>query len=233
MGAMGLGGVFEQEQAAVAAKLRDRRHVGQLAVEMDRQDRLHVRRERGRKLGRAKVERILIGLDEHRTQAVFRDGEDRCDVGVGRDRDTVAVLEQAELLPAAQGEDEGRKSVGSPDAVRRADPGGVLGLEGLHFFAKDVPTGVDDPGGGGLQLGGVPGVDGLEVEEGDFHLRDKDFGISKNNLFVIYAANRREKDPLLCHIDRNNGHGGDDHVADIDRPSKLEILGGVDAPSAG
>ena len=163
MGAVGLGGVFEQEETALATQLSDRRHISQLSVEMDRQDRLYVRRKRGRELTRAEVAGIFVGLDEHRAETVLRDGEDRGDVGIGRDRDAVAVLEQAEFLPAAEGENERREAVGGADAVRRADPGGELGLEGLHLFAEDIPTRVDDAGRSGLQLSRMPGVDGLQV----------------------------------------------------------------------
>ncbi|MEY3110030.1 MAG: hypothetical protein RL079_715, partial [Verrucomicrobiota bacterium] len=46
--AVRLSCVFEQQQAALAAKLGDCRHVGQLTVEMDREYRLNVRRERSR-----------------------------------------------------------------------------------------------------------------------------------------------------------------------------------------
>ena len=46
MSTVGLSGVFEQKEAALAAELRDRGHVGELAVEMDGEYGLHVRRER-------------------------------------------------------------------------------------------------------------------------------------------------------------------------------------------
>ena len=107
-------------------QLADMPAIAQLSVEMDRQDRLYVRRKRGRELTRAEIARIFIGLDKHRTETVLRDGQDRGDVGIRRDRDAVAVLEQAEFLPAAEGENERRETVGGADAVRRADPSGEL-----------------------------------------------------------------------------------------------------------
>ena len=163
VGAVSLGGVLEQEQPPLAAELRDRRHVSHLAVEVDRQDRLHVRREGCRKLSHSKVARILVGLDKHGAETVLRDGEDRRDVGIRRDRDAVAVLEQAELLPPAEGEDQRRETIGRADAMGRADPSGELAFESLHLVAEDIPTRVDDAGRSGLQFGGMPGVDGLEV----------------------------------------------------------------------
>ena len=67
---------------------------------MDRQDRLYFWSERGRELTYAEIAGIFVGLDEHRAKTVLRDGQDRGDVGIGRDGDAVAVLEQAEFLPA-------------------------------------------------------------------------------------------------------------------------------------
>ena len=137
---MGLGGVFQEQQAALATKLRDRRHVGQLSVEMDRQDRFHVGRQRRVEFRGSEIKSLFVGLDEHRAEAVLRDCEDRGDIGVRRDRDGVAVLEQAEFLPAAEGEDKGRQAVRRPDAMRRTDPGGELGLKSLHLVAKHIPA---------------------------------------------------------------------------------------------
>jgi hypothetical protein len=59
---------------------------------MDREYRLDVRRERSRELRRTKIKRILIWLDEDRTKSVLGDREDRGDVGIGRDRDGIALL---------------------------------------------------------------------------------------------------------------------------------------------
>ena len=136
---------------------------------MDGEDGLHLRRQRGGELSGAQVEGVFIRLHEHRTQPVLGDGEERSDVGVGRDRDRIAIFEEAQLFPATQGEDEGGKSVRRADTMRQADPSGELSLEGLHLFTEHIPTRIDDAVGGCFQFGRVPGVDRLQVEERDVH----------------------------------------------------------------
>ena len=66
---------------------------------MDHEDGLHVRGERGGELLGAKVVSVLVRLDKHRAETALGDGEDRSNIGVGGDRDGVAILEQAELFP--------------------------------------------------------------------------------------------------------------------------------------
>ena len=66
---------------------------GELALEVDGEDSRHVRCQRGGELGGSQVEGVLIRLDEHRTETGLGDGEDGSDVGIGRGRDRVAVLD--------------------------------------------------------------------------------------------------------------------------------------------
>ena len=89
---MALGGILKEEQASLVANPGDRRHVCKLAVEVDRQHYLYVGSKCGSELRCTKIKRILVRLDENRSKAIFSYCQDRSDIGIGRDCDTIAVF---------------------------------------------------------------------------------------------------------------------------------------------
>ena len=89
-------------------------------------------------------ERVEARLYEHRLQAVFRDGENRGNIGVGRHDDFIAWLHHAHFDVGTINPDERVKAVGATHTMLRADVLGIMLLESLVFFTLKVPARIDD-----------------------------------------------------------------------------------------
>ena len=168
--------VLDQQQPVPPGQRRQRRHVGQLAVQVHRHDRARARSDRRFHAGRVEIEAQRIGLHRHRHQPVLADREEAGDEGVAGHDDLVALAERAELPVAAQDQRQRIQPVAHAHRMAHAAVGGELALEGGQFLAHDVPARVDHPRGGRLQLVGMARVDRPDVEERDvrpsgFHRR--------------------------------------------------------------
>ena len=118
---------------------RSAAQVGRVAEQVDGDDRAGARRD-GR-LDRRRIE-VVVGADvgEHGHGADRGDRLGRGVEGVRRADHLVAALD----ADGAQRERERVGAVRDADAVRDAERGGGLLLEGLDLRAEDVATGVDD-----------------------------------------------------------------------------------------
>jgi len=145
-----LAGVLDHGEVVA---LRDRHqlaHVGDLAGQLDRHDRLGLFGDRGLDLVDVHAEGI-VAVDQHRRGAGFRDRADGGDEGVGGGDDLVAVADAERLERQLE-----RVGAGSDaDGVAHADQLGEALLEFGDGLAKGEVTGRNQPADLGQNGGGV------------------------------------------------------------------------------
>ena len=132
---MRLAGVLDQDEAEPVRHLRERSHVGHLAVQMDGDDEP---RPVGDGLGDQSRIEVVIGLarvDGDRDSARLMDGSEGRDECIGRDDHLVARLDPR----GQQCEPEGVEPARHPDAVRRPAVRGEALLE-LRYLRPVVET---------------------------------------------------------------------------------------------
>ena len=149
-GAEGLGAVLHHPQAVRAGQVHDRRHVGRVAEDVDRQDR--PRRGADARLDRRGVEAVgdRVDVAEDRRGAHPGDGLGRGVEGVRGGDDLVA-------RPDVQGverDDEGVGAVGDARAGPAAEALRDGRLQGPPLGAEDEAPAVEHPRDGGVDLGG-------------------------------------------------------------------------------
>ena len=142
--AVRLAAVLDHLQAMAFRDVEDRVHVGRLAVEMDRDDRLGAAGDRLLELGHVHREGCRIDVDIGRPRAHVPDRGDGGDEGERHRDDLVAGSDaggdQREMERAGAGIDG--------DPVRGALEGGKLLLERLDFRAEDELARVEHPSDG-------------------------------------------------------------------------------------
>ena len=163
--AMRLRRVLDQQQPVLSGQHLQRRHVGQLAIQMHRHDRARARPDGRRHAGRVEVERHLVGFHRHRYQPVLADRQETGDEGIAGHDDLVAVGEGAELPVGTQHQRQRIEAVAHAHRVAHAAPAGELPLEGRQLVAEHVAARVDDARRRGFQLTGMARIDLAEVEE--------------------------------------------------------------------
>ncbi len=132
LGAVGLRGVLDDDQAALPRDGEDRVHVGRLAVEVHRDDRLRARRDGGLELRRVHRVGARVNVHQPRARARVADGRDGGDERERHGDDLVA-------RPDAGGEQRQVQRAGAGvdgDAVAGGAVGGELLLERGDFAAR-------------------------------------------------------------------------------------------------
>ena len=124
-GAVGLRGVFEDEESMACGDGVDRFHVCGLSVEVDGKNDLGARRDQCGEARGVEVVGLRIGFAGHGAGADVGDGEPRGDVAVGGDDHFVAGADAT----GHEHELHGFEAVGDADAVSDADAGGVFGFK--------------------------------------------------------------------------------------------------------
>ena len=189
--AVGLRGVFEDEEAAARGEGVERGHVGALAVEVDRQEGFRARREEGGGAGGVEVVGALVAFARDGARAGVRDGEPRGDVAVGGHDHFVAGADPARH----EDELQGFETVGHADAVRGADGAGVFLLEGGEFAAEEKLAGVHHAMVGGIEFAAQFAIGGGEIEEWNFHgagnENKKGFWLWRRGWRMIFATSPR------------------------------------------
>jgi len=145
LGAVDLGGVFDDLEVVLLGKLQDRVHVHGMAVDVDRHDGLelavallYLRFDFGADLAHVHAPGAGVAVHKDRDAAVVDDRLGAGDDGEGRHDDLVARPE----AEAGDGRLEGRGAVAHGDAVFHAAVGGPFLLEFL-----DETAGGGDPAG--------------------------------------------------------------------------------------
>ena len=87
------------------------------------------------------LQRVDVGLDEHRLQSILGDGKDGSDESIGRHDDLVVRLHHPHLDVCSIDERQRIQPVGHSDAVTRADVPGILLLEGSCGLTLQIPSG--------------------------------------------------------------------------------------------
>jgi len=59
---------------------------------------------------------------------------------------------------------------------------------------------------------------------------NKDVSVADDYFFAVDGADSGEINPFLLNIDRQDGNGSDQHVADENRATKLQVLASIDTP---
>ena len=137
---MSLRVVLDESQVVASADVADMVGVGALAVEMHN--------HYGTCSGRyslldacvVNLERVDARLYEHRLQIVLGDGEDGCDICVGRHDHLVAVLHYSHLFVGTQNECKSIKTIAATYAVSGADEAGKLFAERLVLCSLQIPS---------------------------------------------------------------------------------------------
>ena len=124
-GAVGLRGVFEDEESVACGDGVDRLHVCGLSVEVDREKGLRARRDQRGEARGVEVVGQRIGLAGNGAGADVGDGEPRGDVAVGGDDHFIPGADAT----GHEHELHGFEAVGDADAVSDADAGGVFGFK--------------------------------------------------------------------------------------------------------
>ena len=157
---MGLRRVLEHGQAVARGDGQDGLHVGRVAVEVDRQDHLRARRDRGLERPRVHGEGGLVHVDEDRPRPVQQDRLAGGDEGVGDGDHLVAG-------PDAVGAQRDRQRVGAvrdADGVARPAESRELLLEEPALVAADEVGAGHDAGDAGVDLRLDPQVLGAQVD---------------------------------------------------------------------
>ncbi len=163
--AMRLRRVFDQQQLVPPGQRRQRRHVGQLAIQVHRHDRARAWSDRRLDAGWIQVETDRVGFHRHWHQPVLADRQKAGDEGIAGHDDLVALPDRAEFLVAPQDQRQRVQSVAHTHGMAHAAVRGELAFESHQFLAKHIPARVDDARGGGLQLVGMARIDVTEAEE--------------------------------------------------------------------
>jgi hypothetical protein len=160
-----LGAVVQHAQAMARRHGVDGVHVGRLSVQMDRQDDLGARRDRGLDAGRVQVVGARVGLDRDRRRAALADGQPGRDVGVAGHDDLVALAHAQRL----QAQVQRVQAIAQPDRMGRAAIGRPLLLEAFQLAAQDEPAAGGHAGQGRIDGLARGGIGGLQVQEGQLH----------------------------------------------------------------
>ena len=110
---MGLGIVLDEFQAVLAANLPYSVRIGTATVEVDYHDSAGTGRDGLLDERIIDLQGIYGGFDKYRSKAIFSNGKDGGDIGVGRHDDLVALLHHAHLLVGSQNQRQRIESVGT------------------------------------------------------------------------------------------------------------------------
>ena len=166
-GADRLRRVLDDRDAARLRRLDDRRHVGRLAEQVHRHDRLGPRRDGRDRRVDVDVERVGIDVDQHRRRADAHDAAGGGEERIGRRDDLVAGADVERHQRREQRVGARRQA----DRVRHAEVRAQLALEAFDFRAADEALAVADARDGVEQRLAKRRVLRLEVEQRDGHKR--------------------------------------------------------------
>ncbi len=145
-----LAGVLDHRKIVALGDLHQLDHVGDLAGQLHRHDRLGPRRDRGLDLVDIHAEGI-VAIDQHRRRAGFGDRADGGDEGVGGGDDLVAVADAERLQRQLERIGAGADA----DRVTGADQLGEALLEFGNRLAQREIAGRDQPADFGQDRRGV------------------------------------------------------------------------------
>ena len=138
--AMGLGVVFDELQAIIAADIANARGIGTAAIEMDDHDGSGAR-------GDGLFDQRIIDLqgfgrrlDQYRLQAALRDSEYRSDIGICRHDDFIALFHHAHLDIGSQDQSQRIEPVATANAVFSPNIGRISLFETTGIVAFEIPT---------------------------------------------------------------------------------------------
>ena len=167
-GTEGLGGILDDRKLTMADRdLVDCRHVGGLAENADRHDRLGALRDGRLDLGRVHVPGLGVDVDKDRGGTEERNHLGGRDPGVG-DRDDFVAGADTERH---EGNEEGVGPARNADAMLDADVAGEALLELSNLWTENVTPVIENGSNAPVELGTDPGLLGLEINE--FHLPGK------------------------------------------------------------
>ena len=132
--------VFDQFQPVFPAQLADSVRVSALPVKVDYQNSPGTGRDG--LLDQRVVDLIgsQVGLDRYGNQAVLGDGEDRGDIGVGRNDHFVARSHDAQFHIGTENPDQRVESVGNAHGMPGPDVAGIVGFEPRILLPLQVPA---------------------------------------------------------------------------------------------
>ena len=165
LGAVRLGGVLEQPEAAPPAEVEEGVDVERPAIEMDADD---AHRAVGHpRLGVRRIEVQGLGVDVGEDDLAAQQGHGlgRGEEAEGGDDHLVAWLK----AEGAQAEDQGVGAVGEAGARLDAQIGGEGGFELLHLRAEDEGRLVEDALPALVELLGDTPADTAQIKNGDVH----------------------------------------------------------------
>ena len=91
------------------------------------------------------LQRVGLRLAKDGYQSIFRNRQDRGDIGIGRHNDLIARLHDAHLDIGTEDPDECIKAVGTTDGILGSDKRGVVGFKLFVLLALEVPSPIDNP----------------------------------------------------------------------------------------
>lgn len=116
---------------------------------------------------KVKPERARVGFHEHWSEAEFRDGEQRCDICIGRNDDPIAGMETPQNHIGLENQAQGIKPVTASHAAINAKHSGEFRFECFCFRSAQIPSRADNAQGCFLQLGAERSVFLEKIYEGD------------------------------------------------------------------
>ena len=169
-----LGGVLDDRQIVPPRDVENRIHLGALAEQVHRHDRLGARRDLGRDAARVDVERHRIDIDEHRLRSHADDGARGGEERVRR-RDHLVPLADVERH---QRDEQSVRTGGDADAVIRPAIRCDFLLHRFDVRSVDELRRFDDTQDGSVEFRFEGEILGLQVQHRDgvvFHglLREK------------------------------------------------------------
>ena len=138
--AVGLGVVFDELQAIIAAYITNARGIGTATIEVDDHDGSGAR-------GDGLLDQRIVDLqgfgrrlDQYWLQAAFRNGEDRGYISISWYNDFIALLHDTHLDIGSQNQCQRIEPVATANAVFSPNIGRISLLETTGIVAFEIPT---------------------------------------------------------------------------------------------